>query len=381
MSNGLAYARYVPFYCGQFFASIASGVAVSIGLLLADFVSGSPVVATLLRASTWVSAAVFCKVLSEIAALRGRKIACQIGWSIAVLGSLLVSLGALYNSIMVVLLGQVMSGASGASVLQSRFALSSSVPIKYIPRSLAIMSIVNAIGICIGPLISYLSPVIGDTFSANIYASSYFIATIILCMGLVSVFLWPSHCSVIEERTTTRKPNKTQFTIKQIASYWILAQFIMMGYMTAVPLYLRDSMSTNTINVVISIHLVGMYAFSPLAAWLYNKNIFKALIRYMAVALALCFVVSFIIDGFAIVSLLFVGIYWSFVQISSSSELSHSGDKDAIKLQGNVDMISSISCVGSIIIAGLFEEYVSFSLLNVAYSIVIIITLIIVGKK
>ena len=68
----------------------------------------------------------------------------------------------------------------------------------------------------------------------------------------------------------------------------MLSQAVMVGVMTVTPLHMKDGgQSTTFIGLMISLHIVGMYAFSPLVGKLTDRLGCEVMIGLGALMLAL----------------------------------------------------------------------------------------------
>lgn len=371
----------MPYHIGQCCGAIANSVGVSVGLLLADYVTDSAFMATIIRASGWFSAAVFAAILARVAERWSRRSACLLGWILSTIGCASTIVGAMRKSVVFILAGTLLSGASTAAIAQARFALGDQVSQAERPEAFARLNISNIIGMIIGPVLSAVSVGIQHKFSINEYAASYIVAFLFMICGMLSVVRWTqpgSHASGSFSAMSDEN-RKRQFNIMDISILWVAVQFCMMGAMTVVPLQLSDrGMDSSLIGIVLSIHMAAMYCPSPLFARVYKD--WRARIACQITLIILTVVILFALVAPSLVTLtlllVVVGVTWSASQIAVTSEyslLNEIPQARAIRRQGNLDTCANVASVCSIVVSGIC---LSLKMTHVFYVILLVASLV-----
>ena len=138
----------------------------------------------------------------------------------------------------------------------------------------------------------------------------------------------------------------------------VVAQGSMVGVMTMTPVHLRVHGHESVSQCVISLHIAGMYAFSPLVGAFSDRRgrvstiVVGGLALVGATALA---GLSGDVEQLLFPSLWALGIGWNFALIGGSSLLSESVDPEVrVTAQGSADLLMSL-CGGA---AGLSAGFV-----------------------
>ncbi|MEV5962923.1 MFS transporter [Kribbella sp. NPDC051952] len=317
----------------------ASGFAVA--GLLAEKVSGSTSLAGLVATSTTLGAAILAVPLAGLARSRGRRVSLTTGYLVACAGALLTILAAQLGSLTLLLLAGLMFGSGSASNLQSRYAATDSAEPSRIARSLALVVWATTIGVVVGPNLTGVGGSIGDSLGILALAGPYVFSVIAFALGTVTV--WFGMRSLRQDRPTTkieRQPLATTFrqviVIPQ-ARLGLLsiatAHAVMVGVMSMTAVHLRHHGASLTIvGFVISGHVAGMYALSPLTGWLADR-----LGRIPTIGIGLAILASAMTvaalapdDAHALTAtaLALLGLGWSACLVAGSTLLSRSVPED-----------------------------------------------------
>ncbi|MDR1449221.1 MAG: MFS transporter, partial [Propionibacteriaceae bacterium] len=149
-----------------------------------------------------------------------------------------------------------------------------------------------------------------------------------------------------------------------------VAQFTMTAAMTSAPLHLhRIGVSANAIGVIVSVHMVGMYAFAPVIAAL-NKRLSngpRALMSLSMAVLAAALLSALLNASLAmvVIRLFFVGLGWSAIQLTTSlvfAAASETGSQRAVRTQGALDMVISLAGGLGIGFAGILQSAAEYHL-------------------
>ena len=123
----------------QIAGSIGIGASVSVGAVLAADLSGSAAWSGSAATMTTLGAAVWALPLARVAAARGRRLALSLGWSVSLVGAVLVIVAATVRSFPLTLPAMLLMGAGSSANLQSRFAATDLADERHRGRSLALV--------------------------------------------------------------------------------------------------------------------------------------------------------------------------------------------------------------------------------------------------
>lgn len=185
----------------------------------------------------------------------------------------------------------------------------------------------------------------------------------------------PALGSIAALRWATRHPT-ARFAVALIA----VAHATMVMVMVMTPLHMQhNGMSLELVGIVISLHVLGMYALSPVFGWIAD--------RYGALRLAfsgICILSTALVLGFAAatfgedstltaVALTTLGLGWSASLISASSLLAGvSSDRVRVPLQGATDAGMNYAGAASAALAGPILAFGGFQAVNIAGAVLLI---------
>lgn len=271
---------------GQVLSGFGLGSTLSIGALLAADLSGSEAWSGSAATFSTFGAAVWAIPLARLAFKRGRAIALTVGAAMAISGALLVITSAAVRSFPLLLLALFLLGAGSAVGLQARFAAVDIPDQGKAGRDLAIVVWATTVGAVIGPNLFGPGEVIGHflglptmtgpfviTIAAQLAASSVFFFglrpdPLKIAQSLQAESKLKKKVSIATAFATLREYPKAAFAILSIS----LGHMVMVSVMSMTPVHMKhDGATLVLVGFVISIHIAGMYAFSPIFGWLADK--------------------------------------------------------------------------------------------------------------
>lgn len=372
----------------QIVGTIGVGVAPTIGVLLAGEVTHNEAWAGLARTASTLGAALFGLRLGTLAARRGRRVALSSGWWLAAAGSALLVAAAQWSLIIPLFVGLLFIGAGSAANLQSRFAATDLAAPRHKARSLALVVWVGTLGSVLGPNLGAPGEYVGSTTGLTVFASAFLIAAICLALAGLIVVIWlrPDPLLLLERDAhipTGATPGKQPGRIRQVVGELrgnrqarvaviaiLTAQVVMAGIMTMTPVHIaHQGGSITTIGITISLHVAGMYALAPLVGLSADRFGHRITIS----AGIMIFLASLVIGaaraddtGWIIVSLILLGIGWSFVNVAGSALFSAVVSPAArASSQGGVDALSNLGGATAALVAGPLLVITSFSFLSI----------------
>ncbi|MGO3148400.1 MAG: MFS transporter [Leucobacter sp.] len=379
----------------QIVGTLGLGVAPTIAVLIAGDVTQNEAWAGLARTASTLGAALLGIPLGNLAAKFGRRVALSCGWWLAAVGTAILVVAAEKSLIVPLFAGLLLLGAGAATSLQSRFTATDLAKPKNKARSLALIVWVGTIGSVIGPNIGIPGAYVGEMLGLSVYAASFLLATIFLVVAgtIIFVMLRPDPLLVLTEHTVqtsavpqTRKKGSMRSAISllrtnkpaRIAVIAILVgQVVMASIMTMTPVHIMHEGGTvGLVGVTISMHVLGMFAFSPLSGWVVDKfghrvSMWVGIGIFM---LSLVFAAGWQSDmRFIMASLFFLGLGWSFVNIAGSALFTSAvPDEGRASSQGGVDALSNLFGATASFLAGPLLALTDFKVLAVLAMFVLV---------
>lgn len=372
----------------QVIGTVGVGVAPSIGVLLVGEVTDNEAWAGLARTASTLGAALVGIPLGSLAARHGRRVALATGWWAAAVGAFLLVAAAQWSLLVPLFIGLLLIGVGSAVSLQARFAATDLAEPERKGRSLSLVVWVGTLGAVLGPNLGVPGGWVSQITGLTVFASAFLITAV--CLGiagaLVFLFLRPDPLKVLQGVTPQESlPGETpvpQGRIRQVvaelrvnrqARYAMVAiltaQAVMVSIMTMTPVHItHHGGSVTLVGITISLHVLGMYALSPLVGFMVDRAGSRSTI---ALGIAV-FVVSLVIgivfpDSTAgvMVALILLGVGWSLTNIAGSTLFSKViSDKTRAASQGTVDASANLLGATAAFAAGPLLAVSSFSTLN-----------------
>ncbi|MEE6274124.1 MFS transporter [Georgenia sp. MJ206] len=387
---------------------IASGAAV--GALLVEE-HGGTAIAGVGQAASVLGAAIAAIPLATMAARHGRRRSLATGYGIALTGAVLIITAALLGQILVLLLGLGLFGVAQAVNLQSRYAATEGVPVASRAKSMSIVIWATTIGSVAGPNLSAVGARIGESVGVPGLAGPYLFSLVSFASaGLaVALFYRPAQAPAVDElddgedavappvesATTTTAAIDTTPTMGAIqALRWALGRrvprfavvllagghAVMVMVMVMTPLHLQhNGMSLEVVGIVISLHVLGMFALSPVFGWLVDR--FGAIptatlgvfVLVLAVVLGFAAASTHAHGSLTAVALTVLGLGWSATTISASALItSTSTDAVRVPLQGVTDAGMNYAGASAAALAGPVLAAGGFQAVNVAGALILV---------
>ncbi|MFF1375282.1 MFS transporter [Streptomyces sp. NPDC058308] len=371
-------------------SQILGGLGVPIGIALAPMlatdVSGTEALSGLAPTASVAGTALLSLPLAALMNARGRRAGLVLAYVIGALGAGLVVLASVVESFALLLLGMAAFGAGSLATLQARFAAADLVEPDRRGRAISHVIWATTLGSVLGPNISApASRVFTGTsipeeagpflFAAGIFAVAALVVAVLLRPDplLTARALAPQESGSAQSRSlkagvaaVAASPMARLALVTVAASHTVMVSIMVM---TPVDLG-HHGASLQLVGLVISGHIAGMYAFSPVMGWLADRFGRLSVIG-LAVGLLCC---AALLAGTAGAShgrtaagLFLLGLGWSAGLVSGSALLTDSVPQPArAAVQGLSDLTMNAAAGIGGAAAGLIVARASYGWLNLA---------------
>ena len=362
------------------------GVAgtVAAGSLLVASITDSETLAGLAQTSSVLGAAALALPLARLTARGGRRLALSVGYVAGLIGSLFAIIGGARENLILMLLGTFFVGAASAAGYQARFAAIDLATNETRAKQLSFVVWGLTIGAVAGPNLMEPSGNLAENLGLPRLVGPYLISAVALFLAtlVIQVFLRPdpyllaqkeSAVTTVVKRSTKealshiKKNERALFAILSIA----IGHVAMVSIMVMTPVHMAHVDVTLTIiGLVISIHVLGMYAFSPIVGSISDRIGRISTIKVGVVTLLISAVISGIAaadDAITLgIGLFLLGLGWSFTLIAGSAFLTESVLPEVkTSAQGASDLVMNLSGAGGGALAGVIIGTLSYGWLCV----------------
>ena len=375
----------------QVLNGIATAGTVAAGSLLVSSISDSETLAGLAQTSAVLGAAALALPLARLTARGGRRLALSVGYISGVIGSIFAILGGAHRNLFFMLLGTFLVGAAYAAGYQARFAAIDLATNETRAKQLSFVVWGSTIGAVAGPNLMDPAGNLAEIFDLPRLVGPYLVSatTLFFATIVIQIFLRPDpyltaekQANVVQHKGSTkaalshiRSNPKALFAISAIA----IGHVAMVSVMVMTPIHMKHvDVSLRIIGFVISVHVLGMYAFSPVVGSLSDR---LGRVRVIQIGLVIL-LASTIVAGTAVadnaiqlgIGLFLLGLGWSCTLIAGSAYLSESVSVEMRPAsQGASDLVMNLSGAGGGAVAGIIIGTLSYGWLCIFAAIPVIV--------
>ncbi|OAH16040.1 MFS transporter [Streptomyces jeddahensis] len=320
---------------------VATGIALA--AVLAQQVSGTEALAGLAPTATVAGTALLSVPLAALMTARGRRPGLVLAYLIGALGAGVVVVAAVVGSFPLLLVGMAGFGAASSANLQARFAAADLAEPQRRARAIANVVWATTIGAVLGPNIAAPAGAsatglgIPATAGPFLWAAGVFLVAAVLVLVLLrpdplltARALSPADEQSAEGRSiragvaAVRASPRARLALATVA----VSHTAMVAIMSMTPVDLgHHGASIDLIGLVISVHIAGMYAFSPVMGRLSDRFGRLSVIGLSVGLLACAALLAGTADGShgqSAAGLFLLGLGWSAGLVSGSALLTDS---------------------------------------------------------
>ena len=347
---------------GQLAAAAALSSAVTVGAYVVQSILGqSTPWGGIATATVTTGTAFMSQVLARVMNRGGRRRGLQTGYAMAIVGGVTAGVGAETKLLPVFIIGLFVYGSGQASNLLSRYAATDLAASDKRGAAMSRILFASTFGAVLGPVLVQPAQWAGEElFGWHKYTGPWVFSAAFFIVSLLNAAmrLKPDPLFLARELRGEAVGQVPQLKIREAYSAafetvngriavfaMVVSQMTMVAVMTMTPVHLKFH-GHETVNAyIISLHIAGMYAFSPLVGKFSDKNGRQAAIRLGGVLLVAATAFSALSgDHYLLLfpALWLLGVGWSFGLVGGSSLLIDSiRDDSRVAVQGVADMSMS----------------------------------------
>jgi MFS family permease len=369
----------------QALGGLGMTIGIALATVLAEDVSGSDSLAGLASTTQVVGAAVASYLLARLSGRRGRRAGLVAGYAAGVLGAGLCVAGGVVASYPLLLAGCGLLGGITAAGLQSRYAAVDLARPERRGRALSLVVWSTTVGAVLGPnlvgVAGDLAVVVGLPRLTGGFGVS--VVIVALAAGVLQAFLRPDpllvaravaghadkalhHTSWSDVWATMRARPPLAAAVVALSA----AHAVMVAVMVMTPLHMHHGgASLEIIGLVISVHVLGMFFFSPVvgvAADRFGPPLVLA-VGGMVLVLALVLAGGSPMGASTRIGagLFLLGLGWSCCTVSASTLVAAHAPLDLrTDVQGAADLMMNLVAAGGAAVAGLVVDELGYGALN-----------------
>ncbi|MBO4207156.1 MFS transporter [Micromonospora echinofusca] len=401
----------------QIIGGIGLTIGVTVGALLATRIAGTAV-SGLASSAAVVGGALLAVPVTRIMARHGRRPGLVLAYLAGALGGVLVVLAATADVVWLLFLGMALFGGGTAANLQARYTAVDLAEPAHRGRQLSLVVWATTIGAVAAPNFATLADEVTSGIGLPPLAGPFAFSTVAFLLAATAIFLLLRPDPLLTARRLVaptvedpadadadadadaaagsapdgvRKPGRDGMLAalrvvlaRPAARLGIAAvavgHLVMVAVMAMTPVHLGESHGDadvlKVVGIVLSLHIAGMYALSPVVGWLtdrYGRR--PVVLGGVAVLLAACAVSG--TAGYDTVrlsvGLVLLGLGWSGTMVAGSTLLSESVPVEVRPtVQGLSDLTMGLAGASAGALSGFVVEYAGYPVLNLLAALAVV---------
>jgi MFS family permease len=372
---------------GQVLGGIAVAGSIPAGALLAASIGDSEAAAGIAQTFGVLGAALLALPLARIALSKGRRPALATGYGIGAVGAAIVIGGAVTRSLILIYGGCLLVGVASAAGYQARYAATDLATPTSRAKALSWVVWAATIGAVLGPNLLNASGLLGLRLGLPQLSGPYLVTGVALAAAALVLFLFlrPDPYLLASGHReaaggSTVKP-RLRDGIEHLRSrprailgiaIISIGHVVMVMVMVMTPVHMAHvDVTLQLIGLVISVHIAGMYAFSPVVGWAVDRygriQITAVSIGVLVAACLICAAApadNVVILG---IGLFLLGLGWSGTLIAGSTMVTDETEPtERPAVQGLSDLAMNVAGALGGVVAGLIVWGSSYPVLCLA---------------
>jgi MFS family permease len=366
----------------QIISGIGVAIGASVGALLAADIAGIGA-SGLAQSAIVIGAALFALPATAIVNRRGRRPSLAAGYFVAAVGAIVIVTAAVRGSIPLLFAGFFLLGGATAANFQARYAAVDLAPAALRGRHLSLIVWATTLGAVIGPSLAPFAGASLERYGVPTLAGPFFFSALLFGLATLLLLLLLRPDPAVVARGAIGNPGAPASDAPRAGmgaalrvvvsnaparlgvSAMAIGNLVMIGVMAMTPVHIRsaghDAAHTlRIVGLVLSFHIAGMFAFSPVFGWLTDKlgrrPIIFAGIALLLTACALAGSAGHNPPRLA-GGLMLLGLGWSATMVAGSTLLSDSVSVELrASAQGLSDLIMGLAGASAGAISGVIVD-------------------------
>ncbi|MEU8086318.1 MFS transporter [Micromonospora sp. NPDC049101] len=388
-------------FATQIIGGVGVTIGIAVGALLATRIAGTAV-AGVAQSAGVVGAALLAVPVTRIMARHGRRPGLVVAYAVGAVGGVLVVLAAATRWVPLLFLGMLLFGGGTAANLQARYtAVDLAEPARR-GRQLSLIVWATTIGAVAAPNFAALADRVTTGWGLPPLAGPFAFSAVafVLAAAVLLGLLRPDPlltarrlAAAATPPTRAAPPTTVPVTVRAprgagMRAAWSVVRgqpaarlgiaavavghLVMVAVMAMTPVRLGESHADadvlRLVGIVLSLHIAGMYAFSPVVGWLTDRLGRRAVILGgVGLLLAACAVAG--TAGHHTprlsVGLVLLGLGWSGTMVAGSTLLSESVPADVRpSVQGLSDLIMGLAGAAAAVVSGFVMQFAGYPVLT-----------------
>lgn len=370
----------------QALGGIGMSAGFAVAALLARDVSGQESLAGWAQTTQMIGAAAATSLIARWMSRRGRRFGLVRGYAIAVLGAIVCVAGGALRLFPVLLAGTTLLGAGQACNNQTRYAATDLAEPGHQGRTMSLVVWTATIGSVLGPNLVGPGAVLAEAVGLPPKTGAFLFGVAGMALaGLILSWALRPDPLLLARRLRGIEAGQVRHTgarqgwavtaqlpvVRAAAVALALNHAVMVAVMIMTPIHMdHGGAELTVIGLVISGHVLGMFAFAPVVGWAVDRfgpaPMLVVAVTVHLVALGLAGSAHAGASYHLAIGLFLLGLAWSFGMIAASTIINrHTPALHRPAVQGLTDSATALTAAAAGIVSGLVMAGPGFAVLNV----------------
>jgi MFS family permease len=341
---------------GQIVGAAALGVAVTVGAFVVQDILGDETPwGGIAAATVTTGTAVMAQVLSRLMSRRGRRPGLQLGYTLAAAGGVIAAVGAERGWLVVFILGLFIYGNGQASNLLARYAATDLADPDQRGRAMSHVVFASTFGAVFGPLLITPAQDAGEWLGLNRYTGPWLFSAVCFALAAINTAVRLRPDPLVVAGGAPAPAGRSGPPLRHSAhvigaspgaglaiAAMAVSQATMVAVMTMTPVHMKLHGHESLSPYVISAHIGGMFAFSPLVGRYIDRRGSLVAIQVGAAILVTATVLASaagVSEWLLFPSLWALGLGWNFGLLGGSALLIEAvPPTERVGVQGTADL-------------------------------------------
>ena len=299
------------------------------GALLAEDITGSEAAAGVPLGVLVAGSAVGALLIARRTSRAGRAAGLLLGYALGTAGAAVVIVGAVASNFALLLAGSAALGAANAAVFLTRYAAADLGGDADRGRALGTVFVAASVGAIASPNLLGPSGKLADAVGLPDLAGLYLIAIPAFAIAALLLGSLPRQRAVMDDEAPAGASTGVESSARAALVVLGAVNFVMVAVMAIAPVHLTDQgHDLDFVGLVVGIHVVGMFAPSPLSGWLADRAGSATVVSVGAVLLVAAGLLGAVVDSSGHVgvtlTLALLGLGWNAGVVGGSTMLASS---------------------------------------------------------
>ena len=379
----------------QVIGGVGVAIGITVGALLAESMGGTEI-SGLAQSALVVGAALLALPVTRLMRARGRRPGLALAYGLGAAGAGVIVLAATWRSPVLLFVGLFLFGGGSAANYQARYTAVDLADPARRGRQLSLVVWATTIGAVAGPNLAPLADGTLQRFGAVEYSGPFVYSALAFAVGALVVFALLRPDPLQLARSLAEDPGLGAGVVQQgVRAAWrevvaspaarlgvasvAIGHLVMIAVMAMTPIHIAEAGHPDklrVVGIVLSLHIAGMYALSPVTGWLTDRiGRRPVILGGTALLVAACAVAGTAghHTGRLSLGLILLGLGWSATMVAGSTLLSESvGLANKPAVQGLSDLVMGLAGASAGALSGLVMAWSSYAALTALAAVAVV---------